>query len=253
MKITQSTTKRRSFLLVLSSDHLTGATGLSPTVTLSKDGGAFEAANGTVEEIGDGWYYISLTAIDTNTPGILAYHVTAATADPTDFEDEISASDVDSTNYLVFSGDESSYVTLSEALDYFDTRYTNRAWTRSTDEQRRQALISATRLIDRLNFSGDKADSEQTLEFPRGDDTTVPDDIAIACCEIAYALREGRDPNLDLESIAIQSTVTGPVKTTFDRSFVLEHLAHGIPSALAWIHLRPYLRDVRAVTMSRIN
>jgi hypothetical protein len=253
MKITQSTTQNRSFLMVLSSDHITGATGLTPTVTLSKNGASFAAANGTVEEIGEGWYYIALTTVDTNTPGIIAYHVTATGCDPTDFEDEIISAEEDTVNYLIFSGSTTSYATLTEALDYFDTRHQNRAWLKITDEKRRKYLISATRLIDRLNFSGDKADDDQTLEFPRGDDTTVPTAISIACCEIAYALASGRDPDLDVDATMTVSTGPSQLRTTYQRDFIPEHIVHGIPSAIAWSYLKPYLRDIREITLSRIN
>ncbi|HVC95878.1 MAG TPA: hypothetical protein VND64_19465 [Pirellulales bacterium] len=79
-----STNHAVPFLMVLASDHITGATGLSPTVTLSKDGAAFGAAAGAVTEIGNGWYLLAGNATDRNTLGELAIHATAATADPSD-------------------------------------------------------------------------------------------------------------------------------------------------------------------------
>ncbi len=72
------------FLLVLSSDHITGATGLSPTVTLSKNGGSFGSPAGAVTEIGNGWYKVAGNATDTATLGPLLLHASVATADPTD-------------------------------------------------------------------------------------------------------------------------------------------------------------------------
>lgn len=74
------------FLMVLSSDHITGATGLSPTVTLCKVGGAFAAPAGAVTEIANGYYQVAGNATDNNTLGPLLLHATAATADPTDKE-----------------------------------------------------------------------------------------------------------------------------------------------------------------------
>jgi hypothetical protein len=81
----------RTFLLVQSVDHLTGLTGASPTVTISKAGGSFASAGGSVTELANGWYKIALTTTDTNTLGDLAYHVTATSADPTDFVDQVVA------------------------------------------------------------------------------------------------------------------------------------------------------------------
>jgi hypothetical protein len=91
----QSTAYTRMFLLVQSSDHITGLTGATPVVKLSKAGGAGAAAGGTITEVDatnmPGWYKIALTTTDTNTLGELAYHCTAASADPTDFADQVSA------------------------------------------------------------------------------------------------------------------------------------------------------------------
>ena len=79
----------RDFLMVLASDHLTGATGLTPTVTIKKSGGAFAAAAGTVTEDAYGWYVVNLTVVDTNTEGDLSYHITGTGADATDFVDQV--------------------------------------------------------------------------------------------------------------------------------------------------------------------
>src|SRR6185312_12413904 len=86
----QSTTYTRMFLLVGSSDHITGLTGATATVNLSKAGGTFAAAGGTVTEVANGWYKIALTTTDTNTLGDLAFHITATSADSTDFVDQVT-------------------------------------------------------------------------------------------------------------------------------------------------------------------
>ena len=44
---------------------------------------------GAISEVGDGWYAIALTWVDTNTIGDLSFHVTASGADPTDFTNQI--------------------------------------------------------------------------------------------------------------------------------------------------------------------
>jgi hypothetical protein len=69
------------FALKLASDHASPATGLTPTVTLSKNGGAFLAAAGAVSELGGGWYKVGGSSTDTNTPGLLLLHATATGAD----------------------------------------------------------------------------------------------------------------------------------------------------------------------------
>lgn len=72
------------FLMVLASDHVTGATGKTVTVTLSKNGAAFGAAAGSVTEISSGWYLLAANATDRNTLGTLAIHATATACDPMD-------------------------------------------------------------------------------------------------------------------------------------------------------------------------
>lgn len=74
------------FLMVDSTDHITGKPGLTCTVTLSKNAGAFAAAAGAVTEIGNGWYKLAANATDSNTLGKLILHATATGADPTDVE-----------------------------------------------------------------------------------------------------------------------------------------------------------------------
>ena len=72
------------FLMVDSTDHITGKTGLSPNVNLRKAGGAFLSATGAITEIGSGWYQVAGNTMDTNTLGPLILHATASGADPCD-------------------------------------------------------------------------------------------------------------------------------------------------------------------------
>jgi hypothetical protein len=72
--------------VILSSDHVSPATGLAGTlaVTISKNGAGFAAPSGALSEISAGWYKLAGNATDTNTAGPLAVHATVATADPFD-------------------------------------------------------------------------------------------------------------------------------------------------------------------------
>lgn len=72
------------FFLVLTSDHLSPATGKSPAVTISKNGAAFASPIGAVTEIANGWYKVAGNATDSNTLGPLLLHVTEASSDNTD-------------------------------------------------------------------------------------------------------------------------------------------------------------------------
>lgn len=84
MRLQSSTDHSIAFLMVDSADHVSGKTGLSPSVALSKDGGAFGSALGAVTELSNGWYKLAANATDRDTLGELAIHISAAGADPTD-------------------------------------------------------------------------------------------------------------------------------------------------------------------------
>jgi len=88
-----TTTEPIPLLMVLSSDHVTGATGKTLTVTLSKNGAAFGAAAGAVVELTAGRYYLTGHATDRNTLGPLMVHVTAADCDPYDVDVQVVAFD----------------------------------------------------------------------------------------------------------------------------------------------------------------
>ena len=90
-----------------------------------------------------------------------------------------------------------SYVTLTEANSYFETAPESSTWTNKTDDQKKRALISATRWIDTLVFYGDRCDESQALKFPRTNYqvdgvelacTTIPNGIKYAQYELARAL-----------------------------------------------------------------
>jgi hypothetical protein len=78
-------------LMVQSADHVTPLTGATVTVTLSKNGGAFGAAAGTVAEIANGIYKLTPTSVDTGTLGELAIHATATSGDPADLLRQVVA------------------------------------------------------------------------------------------------------------------------------------------------------------------
>lgn len=80
----QSTAASVMVLMVDSTDHVTGKTGLTLTITASKNGAAFGSISPTVNERGSGWYGLQLTTAHTDTLGDLALHVTGTAADPSD-------------------------------------------------------------------------------------------------------------------------------------------------------------------------
>lgn len=81
MLIQNGSTPTIVFLMVDEADDETAEPGLSPSVSISKNGGAFAAVTNAISQIGNGWYKVTLTATETNTDGPLIVRATAAGAD----------------------------------------------------------------------------------------------------------------------------------------------------------------------------
>ena|SRR5215469_6617976 len=89
-----------------------GTTGQTLTINLSKNTGGFAGNNGgagAIHEIANGWYWVALNLTDTNTPGDLAYHITAGAGGPLDFSDQVVATllsniALDATGHVIASG-----------------------------------------------------------------------------------------------------------------------------------------------------
>lgn len=172
------------------------------------------------------------------------------------------------------------YGTLVEAEEYFTSRLHEWAWSQASSTDKENALILARRLIDGLAYKGFKhavylvvetydesvvltdaqkdairvAEASQVNEFPRGADTEVPEDIRIAQYELAHSLLDNKEPEMELEMLAVASSTYGGVKTTYERSQLpIEHLINMIPNAVAWRLLRPYLRDDDEFVISRVS
>jgi hypothetical protein len=90
--LAQSTARNLMVFLTSAADHVTGLTGATLTLTLSKNGAAFASISPTVTERGNGWYSIALTAANTDTLGDFVLRATAAGADPIDLREQVYAS-----------------------------------------------------------------------------------------------------------------------------------------------------------------
>lgn len=93
-----------------------------------------------------------------------------------------------------------SYVTVNEADAYFETRMDVAAWNTAKDDDKESALVTATSMLDDLNWVGVVESDSQSLAFPRTgsyfdprkgyevDFSGVPSRIVRATCEMAYHL-----------------------------------------------------------------
>lgn len=147
-----------------------------------------------------------------------------------------------------------SYIDAVEAQTYFDGRLNSQAWDLETDaDTRNKSLITATRIIDQLNYLGSKADDAQTLQFPRGSDASIPEAVKNATAEIALALLDGVDPELEFENLFMTSQGYGGIRSSYDRRVKSPHVLVGVPSFMAWKFLRPFLRDPLNVEIHRTS
>ena len=162
------------------------------------------------------------------------------------------------------------YGTVADGDTYFSYRLHETVWSAATAADKHLALIAATKIIDALNFKGDKhtvfvststddavlraANAAQNLEFPRDEDTAVPPQIERACYEIARSLLDGRDPETELEALTMTSQGYAALKTQYIREGLpLEHIVNGVPSFAAWCLLRPFLRDTNSFKVNRAS
>ena len=146
-----------------------------------------------------------------------------------------------------------SYLTIIEAQTYFNTRLHTQPWDCAIDDEKTKALAMASKIIDRLNYEGEKTDEAQVNQFPRDADISVPQDIMDATTEIALSLLDGVDPELEFENLAMITQQYGTIKSTYDRSINQEYKMAGVPSMTAWRMLKPYLRDSQGIDLNRVS
>ncbi len=141
------------------------------------------------------------------------------------------------------------YCTAEQADAYNATRLNHTAWTEASEDNRTRALYDASDLIDTLNYAGVAAGTGR--QFPRENQSDVPDNVIKACFELAYALLDGADPELEMESAFQQARAFEAVRIVKQQA-VHPRILHGIVSMKAWILLKPYLRDPNAITLTRV-
>lgn len=91
-----------------------------------------------------------------------------------------------------------SYIDRADADTYFEDAIHAAPWTASSNDTKEDALVTATRMLDRQEWVGTKTNPLQALDWPRTgvtysdgtavDPLTVPQFILDATCELALAL-----------------------------------------------------------------
>jgi hypothetical protein len=102
-----------------------------------------------------------------------------------------------------------SYLSVAAADQYFSERLHSEEWFSSADDQKAQALITATKQIDRLAFRGAKRLSSQLLSFPRYPNNEAPQRVLDAVCEEALVIIKGISKRVELQDQGVQSFTIG--------------------------------------------
>ena len=150
-----------------------------------------------------------------------------------------------------------SYVDVAEADAYFNDRLDAAAWSdEQNEDQKSRALVTATRMLDDLKWSGVAVSVDQSLAFPRNgcyfdprvgshiDMNPTPKRLEVATCELAYHLLNN-DGLLD-DTGSVESLQVGPVN--------LQNVtaAQKIPSTVRR-HINPLLINRGANSWWRAN
>lgn len=118
-----------------------------------------------------------------------------------------------------------TYATVSEANDYFAAAF-NSEWLEVSETDKPKLLITATRLIDKKNYQGEKVEEEQHLKFPRiiADEQTDDELLVQTCCELAMSLYfDGDSSSINGINIQnVQSVSLGDSSISFKEGANLE-------------------------------
>ena len=126
------------------------------------------------------------------------------------------------------------YCTVEEADQYFSEKFGGENWAEQTEDNKKRAIITATRKLNQLTYKGFKVDVQQPLQFPRyykpnyaskrnytSEANAVriygksyilieePEEMVFACCEEAASLLQKNE-----DSVHIKNQKLGIASTT---------------------------------------
>ena len=144
------------------------------------------------------------------------------------------------------------YADQTYAGTYFGERLGTSAWDSASSGNKDKALKQATRVLDTLNYRGAKSDEAQVREFPRNGESTIPEAIKEACCEVALALLQGNLIETMTERSAIASESVGDASVSYATPKDAVENQFGLPSPVAARLVAPWLVDPRLLRVYRV-
>lgn len=121
-----------------------------------------------------------------------------------------------------------TYADVDAADEYLEAEFSanGTAWRAASDDDKARALVTSTRVLDRMQWLGDPAEDDQTLAWPRIDtnidgveDDEVPTDIVNASIELAAQIIAGTDALNQTQAQSVKSQKAGSVAIEYWRQF----------------------------------
>jgi DnaT-like ssDNA binding protein len=102
---------------------------------------------------------------------------------------------------IITSGNQfDTYASVEQADIYLVANFAATAWFDLTEDQKGQLIVTATRVLERQCWLGEKTVADQPLQWPRTGtgvegtvDDEVPEDIINGSIELAFAILDGSD------------------------------------------------------------
>ncbi len=148
------------------------------------------------------------------------------------------------------------YITEADADIHFGEKTNTSVWDNTASPDKVKALKEATRLIDDLNFVGEKNDPiNQVREFPRNDDVVVPEEVQRATAEVAIALLAGTTLTSLNSTVGKTAESIGDASVSYDSGGRQRVLATnlGLVSPEAARLLREWIIDPREIEFERVG
>ena len=170
-QLTKDASYTYTFLLVDADDDETAEESKSPTVEISKAGGAFATSTNAATEISDGWYKVTLTASELDTAGDF---IIIASATGTDVWREKCQVVVAPTGPYTVTISETQYENIADEV--LRRSATNADGSSQGDTVNQRSLLAAIRLL--LNRTENNTVSGE-LDVYEEDDTTIAFSIPV--------------------------------------------------------------------------
>lgn len=147
------------------------------------------------------------------------------------------------------------YITVADADIHFGQRLNTDLWDNASAPNKDKALAQATLILDGLRYVGSKTDEDQTSEFPRNGETTIPEEVQRATAEQALALLESKTLEAvdDATGVASEKAGDASVSYTTDGKQVTLGKNLGLTSPTAARFLREWIADPREIIIDRVG